>query len=46
MLKWKIFKNATDYVIVRANTFNEALKKARQRDPEYCGGYVVDDDED
>lgn len=42
-MKWKIYKSATDFVIVRADSFDEALKKARRIDPAFCGGYVIED---
>lgn len=29
---------------IRARTFDEALAKARLRDPDYCSGRVVNDD--
>lgn len=41
-MKWKIFKSATEFVIVRAESFDEALKKARMLDPHFCGGYVIE----
>lgn len=44
MEKWKIFKSAEEYIIIHARSFDEALAKARLRDPEYCGGYIVDDE--
>lgn len=44
-MKWKIFKSATDFVIVQAESFDEALKKARRLDPRYCGGYILDDEQ-
>lgn len=44
-MKWKIFKSPTEFIIVRADSFDEAIKKARLLDPGYCGGYVVDDEE-
>lgn len=43
MMKWKIFKTATEFIIVWADSFDEALKKARRIDKEYCGGYVIDE---
>lgn len=43
MLTWKIFKSPTEYIIIRARSFDEALAKARLYDPEYCGGYAIDD---
>ena len=45
-MKWKIFKSATEFVFVQADSFDAALKKARLRDPAYCGGYMVDDEND
>lgn len=45
MLTWEIIGGGLPPVRVRARTFSEALKKARLRDPNYCGGYVVDDDD-
>ena len=44
MDKWKIFKSAEEYIIIYARSFDEALAKARLRDPAYCGGYIVDDE--
>ena len=41
-MKWKIFKSAEEYVIIRADSFDEALAKARKIDKAYCAGYVVD----
>ena len=46
MANWKIFKNQSEYIIVHARTFSEALSRAKLHDPAYCGGYMVDDDED
>lgn len=43
-MKWKIFKSAKEYIIVRADSFDEALKKARRLDPKYCGGYIIGDE--
>lgn len=43
-MKWKIFKSEKEYVIVRADSFDEALAKARKIDKAYCAGYVVDDE--
>lgn len=47
MLRWRIFKagNIEDSIIIYAESFDEAIKKARLRDPNYHGGYVEDDDE-
>ena len=41
-MKWKIYKSRTDFVIVRADSFDEALKKARRINPDYCAGYVYE----
>lgn len=46
MLTWVIVGGGLPPIRVRARSFDEALKKARLRDPNYCGGYVVDDDEE
>lgn len=45
MTRWKIFKNPSEYLIIRARTFSEALARAKDIDPAYCGGYMVDDDD-
>lgn len=47
-MKWKIYKlrnGKEEYVIIRADSFDEAIAKARKIDKSYCAGYVVDDDE-
>lgn len=44
MLTWKIVGPHLPDLIIRARSFDEALKKARLRDPNYCGGYVIDED--
>lgn len=47
-MKWKIYKlrnGKEEYVIIRADSFDEAIAKARKIDKAYCAGYVVDDDE-
>ena len=46
MLTWEMFGGKLPPIKVRANSFDEALKKARLRDPKYCAGHVVDDDDD
>lgn len=43
MLTWEIVGPNLQPVRVRARSFDEALKKARLRSPDYCGGYVVED---
>lgn len=45
-MRWKIFSPKGKTVIIRAESFNEALQKARLRDPSFCCGYVVEDDEE
>lgn len=42
-MQWKIFKSEDDFVIVHADSFDEALKKARRIDPAFCGGYVIEE---
>lgn len=44
-MKRKIFKSATEFVIVRAESFDKALKHARRLDPRFCGGYMLDEGE-
>lgn len=41
MATWEIIGGGLPPVRVRARTFDEALAKARFRDPGYCGGYIV-----
>lgn len=41
---WIIFGGGLPEIRIRANSFDEALRKARLRDSRYCGGYVADDD--
>lgn len=43
-MKWKIYKlcnGKEEYVIIRADSFDEAIAKARKIDKAYCAGYVV-----
>jgi hypothetical protein len=42
MLKWKIIGPNLQDLIIIAETFNEALTKAKRRSQGYCAGYVVD----
>lgn len=44
MLTWVIVGGNLPPVKIRAKTFSEALKKARCIDPNYCGGYVDEDE--
>ena len=43
MLAWIIVGPGLPDIKVRARTFDEALTKARFRNPAYCGGYVMED---
>lgn len=45
MLTWIIIGPNLPELKIRANSFDEALKKARLRNPNYCGGYVSEDEE-
>lgn len=45
MNTWKIFKyNPYEFVIVKANSFDEALEKARQINPNFNGGQIIKED--
>lgn len=40
---WKVWgSHETDCIIVRADSFDEALRKGRKYDPEFSGGQVFD----
>lgn len=41
---WEIIGPNLPTLRIHAETFSEALKKARLRDPKYCAGYAADDD--
>ena len=41
---WEIIGPNLPALWIRARFFDEALAKARLQDPEYCSGYLVDDD--
>ncbi len=43
MATWEIVGGDLPPVRVRARTFDEALAKARLRDPGYCAGWVVEE---
>lgn len=43
MLTWEIIGPNLPALRIRARSFDEALEKARLRDKNYCGGYVVED---
>ena len=44
MKKWCIIGGGLPEIYVYAESFDEALKKARTQNNKYCGGYVVDKD--
>jgi hypothetical protein len=47
-MKWKIWKSGLglkDYIVVEADSFDEALAIARKKDPEYHSGQVLEDKE-
>lgn len=44
-MMWVIIGAGLPALRVRADSFDQALKRARYIDPGYCGGYVDDDDE-
>lgn len=41
---WKIIGAGLPDLRIHANSFDEALRKARMQDDRYCGGYVDEDD--
>lgn len=43
MATWEIVGGDLPPARVRARTFDEALTKARLRDPGYCAGWVVEE---
>ena len=43
-MTWEIIGPNLPPLRIRAETFSEALKKAKLRSPGYCAGYVIDDD--
>lgn len=43
MATWEIVGGDLPPVRVRARTFDEALAKARLRDPGYCAGWVIEE---
>lgn len=45
MLWWVIVGPDLKDVRVRARSFDEALAKARLRDPGYCAGYAADNED-
>ena len=46
MLWWVIMGDAGMPVLrILTRSFDEALAKARLRDPRYCAGYVADDED-
>lgn len=42
-MTWEIVGPNLPLLRIRADTFSQALKKAKLRDPNYCAGYVADD---
>nr|DAF28528.1 MAG TPA: hypothetical protein [Caudoviricetes sp.] len=40
---WEMVGGNLPPIRVRARSFDEALKKARLRDPGYCAGWVVEE---
>lgn len=40
MLRWKVFGSGVPDAYVYAESFDEALEKARKQDPRYNGGQV------
>lgn len=44
MLTWEIIGPGLPAIRIKADSFDEALTKARLRDENYCGGYVVDEE--
>lgn len=41
---WEVIGPNLPPLRIHADSFGQALKKARLRHPDYCAGYVVDDD--
>lgn len=44
MMTWVICGAGLEPIMVKADSFDEAIRKARLRDKRYCGGYVEDED--
>lgn len=44
MTIWCIFGGGLPEIYVHAESFDEALKKARGQNNNYCAGYVFDED--
>lgn len=44
-MKWIIYGAELEPIKVKADSFDEAIKKARRIDKRYCGGYVEDDED-
>ena len=42
-MKWEISKSFKEYIVVQADSFDEAIAKARKIDPDFDTGQVVDD---
>lgn len=44
MAFWKIFKhNPYEFIIIEANSFDEALNKARQVNPNFSSGQIIEE---
>lgn len=44
MMTWEITGGGLPAIRIKARSFDEALKKARLRNENYCCGWIVDDD--
>jgi hypothetical protein len=42
-MTWEITGPNLPPLRIRADTFSQALKKSKLRDPNYCAGYMADD---
>ena len=40
---WEVIGPGLPPLRIRAESFGQALRRARLRDPGYCAGYVVED---
>lgn len=43
MLAWKIDGKDLPPIVIEATSFDEALKEARKKDLNYCGGQVIEE---
>ena len=44
MYTWEIMGGGLPHIWIRAACFDDAIKQARERNPRYCGGFIVDDE--